>query len=80
MTTVSVSCSAANCLMSAENYIMWGNTFNIRVATKSYNIKLVIGITWVNVNHSSPALERSVINQRNNGPVNAHLIWTVLLA
>ena len=30
---------------------------------KSYNIKLIIGITLQNVNHSSsPALERSVIN------------------
>ena len=35
---------------------------HIRVATKSYNIKLGMGITWINVNHSSSALERSVIN------------------
>ena len=36
---------------------------HIRVATKSYNKKkLHMGITWINVNNSSPALERSVIN------------------
>ena len=34
-----------------------------RVATKLCNIKLVIGITLISVNHnSSTALERSVIN------------------
>ena len=35
---------------------------HIRVATKSYNIKLFLGITLINVNHRSPALERSVLN------------------
>ena len=36
---------------------------DIRVATKSYNIKLIIEITCINVNYnSSSALERSVIN------------------
>ena len=34
----------------------------IQVATKSCNIKHIIEIIWINVNHSSsPALERSVI-------------------
>ena len=36
---------------------------NIQVATKSCNIKHIIEIISINVNHSSsPALERSVIN------------------
>ena len=35
----------------------------IQVATKSCNIKHIIEIIWINVNHSSSsALERSVIN------------------
>ena len=35
----------------------------IQVATKSSNIKHIIEIIWINVNHSSsPALERSSIN------------------
>ena len=35
----------------------------IQVATKSCNIKHIIEIIWIIVNHSSsPALERSVIN------------------
>ena len=38
---------------------------HIRVATKSYDIKLVMGITLIYVNHSSPALEQSVINNSN---------------
>ena len=38
---------------------------DIRVATKSCNMKLIIGITWINVNHNiSAALERSGINNR----------------
>ena len=40
---------------------------HIRVVTKSYNIKLHMGITWINVNHISPALERSVINNWGGG-------------
>ena len=39
----------------------------IRVATKSYNIKLHMKVTWINVNHSSPALERSIINNWGEG-------------
>ena len=36
---------------------------DVRVATKSCNMKHIIGITWINLNHnSSTALERSVIN------------------
>ena len=36
---------------------------DIRVVTKSCNMKRIIGITWINVNHNSSAtLERSVIN------------------
>ena len=37
---------------------------HIRVATKSYNIKRVMcmGIMLINLNHSSLALERAVIN------------------
>ena len=36
---------------------------NIRVATKSCNMKHIIRITWIDLNHnSSTALERSVIN------------------
>ena len=36
---------------------------DIRVVTKSCNMKLKIGITWINVNqNSSTALERSVRN------------------
>ena len=39
-----------------------------RVATKPCNMKLVIGITKISVNHnSSTALERSVINNYNWG-------------
>ena len=35
----------------------------IQVATESCNIKRIIEIIWINVNHSiSSALERSVIN------------------
>ena len=38
-------------------------SIDIRVVTKSCNIKLINGITLINVNHSSSAaLERSVIN------------------
>ena len=36
---------------------------DIRVATKSCNMKHIIAITWINLNHnSSTALERAVIN------------------
>ena len=36
---------------------------NIRVVTKSCNMKLINGKTWINVNqNSSAALERSVVN------------------
>ena len=35
---------------------------HMRMATKSYNIKLAIEIILINVNHSSPALERSFLN------------------
>ena len=38
---------------------------DIRMATRSYNIKLVIGIILINVNHNSPALERSSIDTCN---------------
>ena len=38
---------------------------DIRVATKSSNMKHIIGIIWINLNHnSSTALEWSVINNR----------------
>ena len=40
----------------------------IQVATKSCNIKHIIEIIWINVNHSSsPALERSVLNNWGGG-------------
>ena len=39
----------------------------IQVVTKSYNIKLVMGITWINVNHCSPALKRSAVNKWGGG-------------
>ena len=39
---------------------------NIRMVTKSCNIKLINEITWINVNHSSStALERSVSKFKN---------------
>ena len=35
----------------------------IRVVTMSCNMKLIIGIAWINLNHNNiTALERSVIN------------------
>ena len=41
---------------------------DIRVVTKSCNIKLINEVTWINVNHSSStALERSVINNWGGG-------------
>ena len=41
---------------------------NTRVATKSCNMKLIIEITLISVNHnSSTALERSVINDWGGG-------------
>ena len=42
----------------------------IRMVTKSCNLKLINGITWINVKHSSStALERSVINNWGLKPV-----------
>ena len=37
---------------------------HIREATKSYNLELVTGITRINVNHTSPAFEWSVMNNK----------------
>ena len=43
-----------------------------RVVTNSCNIKLINGITWINVNHSnSTALERSVIIKLGTSVKNA---------
>ena len=41
---------------------------DIRVVTKSCSLKLIIGVTWINVNQSSStALERSIINNWGEG-------------
>ena len=55
---------------------------HIGVITKSYNIKLHMKVTMINVNHSSPALERSVINNWGLKPffLGPPLQWFIALS